>query len=80
MTGLISDKFKARITVDANHHEVTYTLRDGPHTRLTIHHAGDELKLSTESPTTVPISRRVPLLETPQQPPGRAPLHRTSYR
>ncbi|MDX1882477.1 glycoside hydrolase family 65 protein [Mycolicibacterium sp. 120270] len=69
-----------RITVDANHHEVTYTLRDGPHTRLTIHHAGDELELSTESPTTVPISRRVPLLETPQQPPGRAPLHRTSYR
>jgi trehalose/maltose hydrolase-like predicted phosphorylase len=65
-----------RVTVSATDDEVTYTLRDGPEGRLTIHHAGKELELSTQSPTTVPACRREPLLPTPQQPPGRAPRHR----
>ena len=32
-----------RLTVDANHSDVTYTLRDGPGGELTIRHAGEEL-------------------------------------
>ena len=34
-----------RLTVDVNHENVTYTVRDGPHTSLTIRHAGADLEL-----------------------------------
>ncbi len=43
------------MTVDAGHQEVTYTLRDGPHDSLTICHAGEDLVLSTDAPTTVAV-------------------------
>jgi trehalose/maltose hydrolase-like predicted phosphorylase len=66
----------SRVTVDANHTDVTYTLRDGPGSDLTIRHAGEELELSTEKPTTIAVRRRKPLLPPPPQPPGREPLHR----
>lgn len=65
-----------RVTVSVTDSEVIYTLRDGPDGRLTINHAGEELELSTLSPTTVPAHRREPLLSAPTQPPGRAPNHR----
>lgn len=65
-----------RVRVDANHNKVTYTLRDGPDGRLTINHAGEEVELSTQSPTTLPARRREPLLPAPPQPPGREPKHR----
>ncbi|WP_375487785.1 glycoside hydrolase family 65 protein [uncultured Mycobacterium sp.] len=65
-----------RLTVCATHDDVTYTLRDGPDGKLTIRHAGEELELSTEEPTTVPVQVREPLLPPPQQPPGREPVHR----
>ncbi|OBI13749.1 glycosyl hydrolase [Mycobacterium sp. E2462] len=67
-----------RLTVDANHADVTYTLRDGPGGELAIRHAGEELVLSTEEPTTVEVRRREPLLPPPPQPPGREPLRRRS--
>ena len=67
-----------RITVDVDHSDVTYTVRDGPGGEFTIRHAGEELTLSTEEPTTVPVRLRKPLLPPPQQPPGREPLHRRS--
>jgi trehalose/maltose hydrolase-like predicted phosphorylase len=65
-----------RVTVDANHSDVTYTLRDGPGGGLTIRHAGEELELDTEKPTTIAVRRRKPLLPPPPQPPGREPMHR----
>ena len=65
-----------RLTVDVNHAQVTYTMRDGPGGELTIRHAGDDLTLSTESPTTIAVHPRKPLLAPPEQPPGREPLHR----
>ncbi len=65
-----------RVTVDANHSDVTYTLRDGGGGELTIRHAGEELALNTEKPTTVAVRKRPPLLPPPQQPPGREPMHR----
>lgn len=67
-----------RVTVDANHNEVTYTLRDGPGGELAIRHAGEELVLTTEEPTTVKVHKREPLLAPPPQPPGREPLRRRS--
>ncbi|MGA5464139.1 glycoside hydrolase family 65 protein [Mycobacterium sp. NPDC050041] len=65
-----------RLTVNAEHDEVTYTLRDGPDGELTIRHAGEELQVTTAEPTTVAVRRRKPLLPTPPQPPGREPLRR----
>lgn len=65
-----------RVSVCATHEDVTYTLRDGPGGELRIRHAGEELKLSTEAPTTVPVRIREPLLPPPPQPPGREPVHR----
>jgi trehalose/maltose hydrolase-like predicted phosphorylase len=65
-----------RVTVDVDHDEVTYTLRDGPSHELTIRHAGEPLDLHTDSPTTVAIQRRKPLLPKPTQPPGREPIRR----
>ena len=65
-----------RITVDVNHENVTYTVRDGPHSFLTIRHAGEELKLATDGSSTVAIRPHEPLLPVPQQPPGREPLRR----
>ncbi|ULE33745.1 glycoside hydrolase family 65 protein [Mycobacterium sp. IDR2000157661] len=68
-----------RITVDVSHEEVTYALRDGPDSRLEIQHAGKDLELTTEQPTTVAIERREPLLPQPKQPPGREPLRRRKH-
>jgi trehalose/maltose hydrolase-like predicted phosphorylase len=65
-----------RVTVDVDHTDVTYTLRDGPHGTLTIHHAGEPLEITTEKATTVALQPRKPLLPPPQQPPGREPLRR----
>jgi trehalose/maltose hydrolase-like predicted phosphorylase len=67
-----------RLTVDVDHDEVSYTLRDGPGHGLSIRHAGEQLELRTDSPTTVPLRRREPLLAPPSQPPGRAPVRRSS--
>jgi alpha,alpha-trehalose phosphorylase len=69
---------ECRLTVDADHENVTYTLRDGPDGGLTIVHAGEEVTLSTESPSTFPVRRREALLPSPPQPAGREPLHRRS--
>jgi trehalose/maltose hydrolase-like predicted phosphorylase len=67
-----------RVTVDVNHSDVTYSLRDGSGGELTIRHAGEELTLKTDSPTTIAVRHRKPLLPPPPQPPGREPLHRRS--
>jgi alpha,alpha-trehalose phosphorylase len=67
-----------RLSVDVNHDEVTYALRDGPGSEVSIRHAGQRLDLHTDSPTTVALRHRTPLLPPPSQPPGRAPTHRWS--
>ncbi len=65
-----------RLTVDVNHADVTYILRDGPGTELTIRHAGEDLTLKTDSKSTIAVRPRKPLLAPPPQPPGREPVHR----
>jgi alpha,alpha-trehalose phosphorylase len=69
-----------RLTVDADHDQVTYTLRDGPDATLTIRHDGEEVELSTKSPSTVAVSSRTALLPPPEQPPGRTPIRRSAER
>jgi alpha,alpha-trehalose phosphorylase len=65
-----------RLTVNANHAQVTYTLRDGPERGLTIRHAGEALDLTTGESTTVGVRPRKPLLSPPPQPVGREPMRR----
>ncbi|MGV9802717.1 glycoside hydrolase family 65 protein [Mycobacterium sp. NPDC003449] len=65
-----------RLTVDAHHGEVTYTLRDGPDGTLSIRHAGRPLDLTTRAATTVAVTPRHPSLPPPPQPPGREPVRR----
>lgn len=68
-----------RVTIDVDHGHAQYTLRDGPHSVLTIRHAGEPLELNTDSPTRVPLKPVRPLIHhPPQQPPGREPLRRRS--
>lgn len=69
-----------RLAVCATHQDVTYTLRDGPGGGLTIRHAGEDLELSTQSPSTIALRTREPLLPPPPQPPGREPTHRRNVR
>ena len=69
-----------RLEVDVDHSDVTYTLRDGPDVTLTIRHDGEDVGLSTKSPTTVAVSRRTALLPPPEQPPGRKPIRRSAER
>jgi alpha,alpha-trehalose phosphorylase len=65
-----------RLTVDASHAEVTYTVRDGPTDKLEIRHAGECIVLTADEPKTVVVQPRKPLLPPPFQPPGREPLRR----
>ncbi|MCV7389159.1 glycoside hydrolase family 65 protein [Mycolicibacterium porcinum] len=69
-----------RLTVDAHHDTVTYTLRDGPDGSLTIRHAGDDVVLNTGGPTTVAVRPRHPMLPAPPQPAGREPVRRRASR
>jgi hypothetical protein len=66
-------------SVDANHGDVVYGLspcdgRDGG--SLTIRHAGVDLDLSTDAPTTVRLTARTPSLPEPRQPVGCRPQRR----
>ena len=80
--GITGMRFRLRwrnfaVTVAVDHETVTYTLRDGPRGALTIRHAGKDLHITTQRPTTVPVRPRKPLLPPPAQPHGRAPFRRT---
>ncbi|OBB08995.1 glycosyl hydrolase [Mycobacteriaceae bacterium 1482268.1] len=69
-----------RVTVDATHEEVVYTVRDGPDATLTIQHAGENLELTSNASVTVAVERREAPLPTPPQPPGREPIRRSTHR
>ncbi|PQD98142.1 family 65 glycosyl hydrolase [Mycobacterium sp. EPG1] len=68
-----------RVTVEADHETVTYTLRDGPHGELTIRHAGESLTITTTEETRVPVRPKEALLPPPEQPPGREPTLRQRH-
>ncbi|MDT5095525.1 MAG: alpha,alpha-trehalose phosphorylase [Mycobacterium sp.] len=67
-----------RLTVDVDHHNVLYTLRDGPGGELTIRHAREEISLNTRTPLTVALQPRKAMLPPPPQPLGREPSFRRS--
>ncbi|GAB3600463.1 glycoside hydrolase family 65 protein [Angustibacter peucedani] len=54
-----------RLLVDVQHHEVTYSVRDGGSARLAMRHAGEDVEVTDREPLTRP------LLPRPPQPLGR---------
>jgi trehalose/maltose hydrolase-like predicted phosphorylase len=62
-----------RLRVTVRPDQVTYELRDGAGTTLSLQHAGADLEVSTGRPVTVPLHPRVALMPCPDQPPGRRP-------
>jgi alpha,alpha-trehalose phosphorylase len=64
-----------RLGVDIQPDRVTYTLRDGTDASLAFRHNGNDVTVTTGKPITEQISRRLPMLPRPPQPPGREPTH-----
>ena len=57
---------------------VRQNLRDGVDASLQLRHAGEQLTVAVGEPVVRKLTPREPLLPSPQQPPGRAPLHRAA--
>ena len=64
-----------RLDVDIEPDRVTYAVRDGTDASLTFRHNGKDLTVTSGTPVTEPISKRLPTLPRPPQPPGREPAH-----
>jgi trehalose/maltose hydrolase-like predicted phosphorylase len=64
----------ARLKVDINSTEVTYTVHDGADASVTLRHAGEQITVTSDRPVTRTLEKRQPLLPRPTQPPGREPL------
>ena len=64
-----------QLEVDIEPDRVTYTLRDGTDASLAFRHNGKDATVATGKPITEQISRRLPMLPRPPQPPGREPTH-----
>ena len=67
-----------RLTVDVERDRVTYTLRDGTDSSLAFRHHGTEVTVTTGKPVIQQISKRLPMLPRPPQPPGRELRRRDS--
>ncbi|ADB35395.1 glycoside hydrolase family 65 central catalytic [Kribbella flavida DSM 17836] len=63
-----------RLRVEAHHREVRYAVHDGPDAQITFLHAGEEITVTADAPVTRPLTKRVPLMPRPSQPPGREPM------
>jgi alpha,alpha-trehalose phosphorylase len=68
----------ARLRVDIDADEATYSLHDGMDEGLTFLHAGDDVTVCVGESITRKIAKRTPMLPPPQQPPGREPRRRSS--
>jgi alpha,alpha-trehalose phosphorylase len=62
-----------RLRVDVRPDQVTYTVRDGTDSSVTLQHAGEDVEVRSGTPVTRALVRRVPMLPRPPQPPGREP-------
>ena len=62
---------KIRVLITAT--EATYSLEDGPDTKVELRHHGEPFTLTTVTPLTFPISPAAPLTPRPNQPAGRRP-------
>ncbi len=70
----------ARLCVDVEPTQATYSVHDGDDEVATVRlrHAGEQVVVKAESPLTLPLKEREPLLPRPVQPPGREPASRSA--
>jgi trehalose/maltose hydrolase-like predicted phosphorylase len=68
-----------RLRVEIKPDHATYTLRDGEGSTLSLRHAGEEFSVRVGESATRPVTKRVPKLPRPQQPPGREPPARSAH-
>lgn len=68
----------ARLRVQVRQREVTYSLRDGVDAQVELLHHGEPVTVTTDASVTCSIPAITPLSPPPQQPPGRAPIRRSS--
>jgi trehalose/maltose hydrolase-like predicted phosphorylase len=66
----------ARLRVEVEQSQVTYTVHDGADAEMKFKHAGEEVKVTSKKPLTRKIKNRKPLLPRPPQPVGREPVDR----
>jgi trehalose/maltose hydrolase-like predicted phosphorylase len=64
---------RLRLSVDVEPTRATYTLRGGAEAKLSFRHEGRDVTVTPEAPVTESISKRLPMLPRPVQPPGREP-------
>ncbi len=67
-----------RLSVDFDHKQVTYSLRDNGDALVAIEldHEGEPVTVTSEKPVVRPIARRTALMPRPPQPFGRTPIQR----
>jgi trehalose/maltose hydrolase-like predicted phosphorylase len=68
----------ARLRVEINHDEVTYSLHDGEDAEMMIKHAGEDVQVTAKEPVVLKLEKKKPLLPRPPQPVGREPIDRHS--
>ncbi len=66
----------ARLRVEVEHTQVTYSVHDGENAEMTIKHAGEDVVVTAKEPLVLTIKEKKPLLPRPPQPPGCEPIDR----
>jgi alpha,alpha-trehalose phosphorylase len=66
----------ARLRVEVEPTQVTYSLHDGMDAEMTFQHAGEHVTVTAKEPLVLPVRKRKPLLPRPPQPVGREPVDR----
>jgi trehalose/maltose hydrolase-like predicted phosphorylase len=69
----------ARLRVDVNHREVTYSLHDGDKGSVEFHHDGEAVVVTDDKPVTRMLKQRKAILPPPPQPLGREPAQRHAH-
>ncbi len=66
----------AKLNVAVREGQATYSVHDGEHASVLLHHGAEEITVLAGEPVTRPLIAREPLLPEPVQPPGRSPIRR----
>src|SRR3954453_7302024 len=66
----------ARLRVEVEHTQVTYSVHNGGYAEMTIKHAGEDLVVTAKEPVVLELKKKKPLLPRPPQPVGCEPIDR----
>jgi trehalose/maltose hydrolase-like predicted phosphorylase len=69
----------ARMRVDFDHKQVTYSLHEGDEGEVPFHHDGESVVVTADKPVVRQLKRRRSMLPAPKQPVGREPAQRHAH-